>query len=63
MTAKQRQKWHEKIRAGVRAGIADGLEEHRRAGRKVPVWHDGKVVWMSVARALAAAREVSLRRA
>lgn len=56
MTRKRRHAWDERIRAGVRAGIADAIEEHRRMGRKIPVWHDGGVVWMTVEKALAAAR-------
>ena len=49
----------ERIQAGVSAGIADALEEHRRAGRKVPVMRRGRVVWLSVEKALAAAREAA----
>jgi hypothetical protein len=32
------------IDAGVHASIALALEEHRRAGRTVAVWRDGRVV-------------------
>ena len=59
MTPKKRRDWNERIRAGVRAGVADALEEHRRAGRKVPVWSKGRVVRMTVEQALAAAREAT----
>ena len=59
MTPKKRRDWNERIRAGVRAGIADALEEHRRAGRKVPVWRKGRVVRLTVEQALAAARETT----
>jgi hypothetical protein len=33
-----------KIDAGIRASIALALEEHRRAGRKVAIWREGRVV-------------------
>ncbi|MBK9384830.1 MAG: hypothetical protein IPN34_08455 [Planctomycetes bacterium] len=33
-----------KIDAGIRASIALALEEHRRAGRTVAIWRDGRVV-------------------
>jgi len=59
MTPKKSRDWSERIRAGVRAGIADALEEHRRAGRKVPVLRNGRVVWLTVAKALAAAGEAT----
>ena len=62
-TPKKPRDWSERIQAGVRAGIADALEQHRRAGRKVPVLRRGKVVWLSVEKALAAAREAPPARA
>jgi hypothetical protein len=33
----------DKITAGLKAGVALALEEHRRAGRKVAIWKDGRV--------------------
>jgi hypothetical protein len=62
-TPKKPTDWSERIQAGVRAGIADALESHRRAGREVPVMSKGKVVWLTVDKALAAAREEALARA
>ena len=59
MTPKKHREWHDKIEAGVRAGVADALEEHRRAGRKVPVLRKGRVVWLTVEKALAAAGEAT----
>ncbi len=35
-----------KIDIGVRRGVARALEEHRRAGRSIVVWKDGKIVWI-----------------
>ena len=34
----------ERIEAGLKAAAAKALDEHRRAGRLVPVWQDGKVI-------------------
>jgi hypothetical protein len=34
----------QKIDAGVKAGVAEALEEHYRMGRSIVVWRDGKVV-------------------
>jgi len=33
-----------KFEIGVRRGVARALEEHRRAGRSIVVWKDGKIV-------------------
>lgn len=33
-----------KIVAGVKSAIAHALEEHRKAGRAVPILRDGKVL-------------------
>ena len=46
MTADKEKELHEKIDAGVKAGVALAIEEHRRAGRSIVVWRDGKVVWV-----------------
>ena len=35
-----------KFEIGVRRGVARALEEHRRAGRSIVVWKDGKIVWI-----------------
>ncbi len=35
-----------KFEIGVRRGVAQALEEHRRAGRSIVVWKDGKIVWI-----------------
>lgn len=48
MTPEEQQAYHEGIYAALRAGVADALEEHRRAGRKIPIWRDDRVVWLSV---------------
>jgi hypothetical protein len=44
MTSQERLLFHQKIDAGVQAGIDLALEEHRRMGRSIVVWQDGKVV-------------------
>ncbi len=33
-----------KINLGVRLGVAKALAEHKKAGRSIVVWRDGKVV-------------------
>lgn len=43
MTPQEVKELQDKITAGVKAGVAAALEEHRRAGRTVAVWQDGKV--------------------
>ena len=43
MTADKIKEMRQKIHAGVKAAIALALEEHRRAGRSVVIWEDGKV--------------------
>jgi len=35
-----------KFEIGVRQGVARALDEHRRAGRSIVVWRDGKIVWI-----------------
>jgi hypothetical protein len=32
-----------KIDAGIKAAIAEAIEEHRRMGRSIVVWKDGQV--------------------
>jgi hypothetical protein len=44
MTPQERLLFHQKIDAGVKAGAALAIEEHRRMGRSIVVWQDGKVV-------------------
>lgn len=61
MIKNKRQEWSDKIQAGVRAGISDALEEHRRSGRKVPVGSKGRVVWLTVEKALAKAGKPGVR--
>jgi len=34
----------EKVDAGVKAGAALALDEHRRMGRSIAIWRDGKIV-------------------
>lgn len=34
------------IQAAIEKGIADALQEHARAGRLVPTWSGGKVIWV-----------------
>jgi hypothetical protein len=44
MTADKAKELREKIDAGIKAGAALAIEEHRLAGRSIVVWRDGKVV-------------------
>lgn len=44
MTEDKIQSKHQKIRAGVKAAIAQALERHRKLGESIAVWRDGKVV-------------------
>lgn len=44
MTEDELNEMRRKIDAGIRASIALALEEHRRAGRKVVIWRDGRVI-------------------
>jgi hypothetical protein len=44
MTQEAREELHRKIDAGVKAGVAQALEENYRMGRSIVVWRDGKVV-------------------
>lgn len=39
---------HQKVEAGIKAAVAHALEEHRRAGRPIAVWQDGKVAIIPV---------------
>lgn len=43
MTADKVKELRQKIDAGVKTAVATALEEHRRAGRSVVVWKQGKV--------------------
>jgi hypothetical protein len=43
MNEQRRTELREKIGAGLKAGVALALEEHRRAGGKVAIWKDGRV--------------------
>jgi hypothetical protein len=44
MNAQQKRELRRKIDAGVKAAVAEALEEHRRAGRLVAVPRAGRVV-------------------
>jgi len=46
MTQEAREELLQKIDAGMKAGVAEALEEHYRMGRSIVVWRDGKVVWL-----------------
>ena len=55
MTDEERRDSREKVYAGLKIAVARALEEHRRAGRKVAVWKDGKAIRLSVEEAIKAA--------
>ena len=42
-----RSEWHKKVEAGVKAAVAQALEEHRKMGRSVVTWRDGQIVTLS----------------
>jgi hypothetical protein len=33
-----------RIEKGIQAGVAKAIAEHKRAGRSIAIWQDGKVV-------------------
>ena len=43
MNAAKKKDLRQKITAGVKAAVASALEEHRRAGRLVAIWQNGRV--------------------
>jgi hypothetical protein len=43
MNAAKRKDLRQEITAGVKAAVASALEEHRRAGRRVAIWQNGRV--------------------
>jgi hypothetical protein len=44
MTNRESEELDRKIDAGIKQAIAKALEEHRRQGRSIVVWKDGKIV-------------------
>lgn len=44
MTEVESEELSRKIKHGIKAGVADALEEHRRMGRSIVIWRDGEVV-------------------
>jgi len=44
MTLRSRQDINQRIDRGVKRAVAKALEEHKRAGRSIVVWKEGKVV-------------------
>jgi len=44
MKTKHKSDLTERINRGIDIGIAKALEAHRRAGEKVAIWRDGRVV-------------------
>ena len=61
MTDEERRISREKVFAGLKIAVARALEEHRRAGRKVAVWKDGKAVRLPVEEAIQAAADEERR--
>ena len=43
MNAEKKKDLRQKINAGVKAAVASALAEHRRAGRLVAIWQNGRV--------------------
>lgn len=44
MTSEDKRILRTKIDLGLKASIAAALDEHARAGRKVTIWRDGRIV-------------------
>ena len=44
MTNKEKNDLNKKIDLGVRRGAAKAQSEHKKAGRPIYIWEDGKVV-------------------
>lgn len=47
MITTQSEELDRKIDAGIKLAVAKALKEHRRMGRSVVVWRDGKVTTIS----------------
>jgi ABC-type proline/glycine betaine transport system ATPase subunit len=47
MSDKEFTEFLQKIDAGVKAGAALALDEHRRMGRSIAIWQDGKIVTLT----------------
>jgi hypothetical protein len=43
MNAEKKRDLRRKITAGIKAAVASALEDHRRSGRRVAIWQDGRV--------------------
>jgi hypothetical protein len=35
------------VSEALRVAVAEALERHKRAGKPIAVWRDGKVVWVA----------------
>jgi hypothetical protein len=44
MNSKSNHDLSRRIDLGIRLGVAKALEAHRKAGEKVAIWRDGRVV-------------------
>ncbi|MEJ7615798.1 MAG: hypothetical protein WKF30_02220 [Pyrinomonadaceae bacterium] len=44
MTTAEKEELQRKIAKGVKFSIAMALEEHKRMGRSIAIWRDGRVV-------------------
>lgn len=44
MTTVEKEELRRKIEKGVKFSIAAALDEHKRMGRSIAVWQDGRVV-------------------
>ena len=47
MSDKEFTEFLQKIDAGVKAGAALALDEHRRMGRSIAIWQNGKIVTLT----------------
>jgi hypothetical protein len=44
MSQKNKFNFFERIDRGIKRGVSQALDAHRKAGEKVAVWQDGRVV-------------------
>lgn len=43
-SSRKKDNFFENVDLGVRRGVARALEKHKKAGRSITVWKDGKIV-------------------
>ncbi len=46
MAKKKRLTIHEKAELAMQEAVRGVIERHKKSGRPLPIWRDGKVVWL-----------------